>query len=87
LTGWAGGAADLVVAAGLVLGAAAFLSTRSARAALPVLLDLLLAAGLLRLASDGSWRAIAGAAAVVVIRKLVVATFLRGLPVASLPKQ
>jgi len=44
---------------------------RPLRRALPVLLDLLLAAGLLRLTQDGTWRAPSTAALVVVVRKLV----------------
>jgi hypothetical protein len=60
----------VVVAAGLALSALTLLSTRRLSAALPVLLDLLLAAGLLRLSATASWQAIASAAAIVVIRKL-----------------
>jgi hypothetical protein len=60
----------LVVAAALVLSALALVVTRRVGVALPILLDLLLAAGLLRLSATGSWQAIASAAAIVVIRKL-----------------
>jgi hypothetical protein len=60
----------VVVAAGLALSALTLLSTRRVTTALPVLLDLLLAAGLLRLSATASWQAIASAAAIVVIRKL-----------------
>ena len=60
----------VVVTAGLALSALTLLSTRRLSAALPVLLDLLLAAGLLRLSATASWQAIASAAAIVVIRKL-----------------
>ena len=60
----------VVVAAGLALSALTLLSTRRVTVALPVLLDLLLAAGLLRLSATASWQAIASAAAIVVIRKL-----------------
>jgi hypothetical protein len=60
----------VVVAAGLVLSALTLLATRRITTALPVLLDLLLAAGLLRLSATASWQAIASAAAIVVIRKL-----------------
>ena len=61
----------VVVAAGLALSALTLLSTRRMTTALPVLLDLLLAAGLLRLSATASWQAIASAAAIiVVIRKL-----------------
>ena len=63
-------AATLVGAGALLLGGLILLSTRSVRTALPVFLDLLVAAGLLRLATADTWQAIAGAAAVVAIRKL-----------------
>lgn len=52
--------------AALAVGAA----TRQLGAAAPVLLDLLLASGLLRLAAGGSWRALATAAAIVAVRRL-----------------
>ncbi|HYY11896.1 MAG TPA: hypothetical protein VE781_13225 [Kineosporiaceae bacterium] len=64
------GLVPLVVAAALLLSALALLTTRSLGAALPVLLDLLLAAGLLRLSATGSWQAIGSAAAIVLVRKL-----------------
>ena len=51
--------------------------TRELQQALPVLLDLLLAAGLLRLTQDGTWRALTTAALVVGVRKLVVGYGLR----------
>ncbi|GAB3445585.1 hypothetical protein GCM10027517_26760 [Phycicoccus ginsengisoli] len=62
----------LVASAGLVAGLAAVCVTRRLLPSLGVFLDLLLAAGLLRLATAGSWQAIAGAAAIVAIRKLAV---------------
>jgi hypothetical protein len=58
-------------AAALVAGAVAFLSTGRPGLALSVLLDLLLAAGLLRLAGDPEWQALATAAAIVVLRRLI----------------
>jgi hypothetical protein len=64
--------AVLLAAAAVTLGALALASTRDLSAALGVLLDLLLAAGLLRLAALDTWTAIASAAALVAIRKLVV---------------
>jgi len=64
-------AGDLVAAAAVLIGLLVLAVTRSVRTALPVLLDLLLAAGLLRLSADLGWGAIAGAAAIVLIRKLV----------------
>jgi hypothetical protein len=60
----------VVVAAALAVSALTLLSTRRIATALPVLLDLLLAAGLLRLSATASWQAIASAAAIVLIRKL-----------------
>ncbi len=65
------GVAVTVVAAALLLGAAALLLTRDARAALAILLDLLLVAGLLHLSATAAWTAIATAALVVAIRKVV----------------
>ncbi len=63
-----------LTAAGLLAGAAALASTRSLRAALPVTLDLWTAAGLLRLTADRSWTAVAVAAALVSIRRVVART-------------
>ncbi|MFY1682435.1 hypothetical protein ACN265_12935 [Micromonospora sp. WMMD730] len=60
-----------VSALALGVGAVALLTTRSWRTALRVLLDLLVAAGLLRLAGGRSWSALATAAAVVVLRHLL----------------
>lgn len=61
-----------IVAASVVVAVVAWLRTRELRSALALLLDLWVAAGLLRLTQDASWRAIAGAAAIIGIRKLVV---------------
>jgi hypothetical protein len=55
----------------LVAGALALVSTRRPALALGVLLDLLLAAGLLRLAAEPTWTSIATAAAVVALRRLI----------------
>lgn len=63
----------LVVVVGIALSAAVLASTREPQAALPVLLDFMLAAGLLRLSATATWEAIASAAGIVVIRKIVVA--------------
>ena len=60
----------VVVAAALLVAGLVLLATRQVAVALPVLLDLLLVAGLLRLSATGSWQAIASAAAIVVVRKL-----------------
>ena len=60
-----------ITAAAVVVATAIWAVTRSWSPALPVLLELLLAAGLLRLSADAGWRAIAAAALVVAVRKLV----------------
>lgn len=65
-------AAALVAAAGLVAASAMLARTRSALQALPVLLDFLLAAGLLRLVGSPTWAALATAGLVVLIRHVVV---------------
>lgn len=77
--------AALVAAAALVSGALALVTTRQPGIALAVLLDLLLAAGLLRLIAVSDWRGIIGAAAIVVIRKVVVAAYHRGSHVLTEP--
>ncbi len=61
----------VVAASALVAGALAFAVTWRLRTGLGVLLDLLLAAGLLRLAAQPTWTGIATAAAIVAVRKLV----------------
>ncbi len=60
-----------ITAAALVAGALALVVTRRPTLALAVLLDLLLAAGLLRLAGGPDWESIGTAAAVVVLRRLI----------------
>ncbi|WP_337059392.1 hypothetical protein [Kineococcus sp. G2] len=57
--------------AALVAAAAVLLRTRRPALALGVGLDLLLAAGLLRLSADQTWRQLATAAAVVALRHLI----------------
>jgi len=66
-------AALVTTAFGLVAAAVVLAAARSARAAMAVLLDFLTAAGLLRLVGEPTWDALAAAAAVVAVRKLVVA--------------
>lgn len=56
---------------GLLSAAAALAATRDARLSVKVLLEFLLAAGLLRLVGDPSPQAIASAAAVIAIRQLL----------------
>jgi hypothetical protein len=66
-----GSAALLVVAAAVVAAALVLARTRSMRQALPVLLDLFTAAGLLRLAATPSWTTLGVTAVVIVLRRLV----------------
>lgn len=67
----------LVVVVGALSGAAVlagvltFAATRSLRSALAVLLEFLLAAGLLRSATVNNWTSIASVALIVSIRKVV----------------
>jgi hypothetical protein len=68
-----GAAALATIAAAILAGALVLLRTRSLRQALPVLLDLLTAAGLLRLAAAPTWSALAVTAIVIVLRRLVTA--------------
>ncbi len=63
-------AALLVTAAALSAAAVALVVTRRPGVALAVLLDLLTAAGLLRLAADPDWHRLASVAAVVALRQV-----------------
>jgi hypothetical protein len=69
-------AAYAVTAAGVLAGAAGAISGRW-REALPLSLDLWTAAGLLRLTADRSWSAVATAAALVLVRRVVARPLLR----------
>lgn len=69
----------LVAGAGIVLGTATLVVFRRPALSLHVLLDLLLAAGLLRLSADAGWPVIAVTAAVVVLRRLLTFSLLSGL--------
>jgi hypothetical protein len=66
-------AAALVVVMGLVAALAALLRGGGPASAMAVLLDFLVAAGLLRLSLAQTWTAIAVATLTIVIRKVVVA--------------
>lgn len=61
-------------------GLAVLLGTGSWRWAMRVLLDLLTAAGLLRLAGDQGWTDLAAAAAIVLLRRLLWAALTAGRP-------
>ena len=67
----AGTLALLVTALALISGLVALLATRRPAAALPVFLDLLVAAGLLRLVGEPGWPALATAATIVLLRRLI----------------
>jgi hypothetical protein len=62
--------APVFAGCGVILAVLAAAATRQLATALTVLLDLLLVTGLLRLSASASWQAIAGAAAVIALRKL-----------------
>ena len=66
-------AALLITAAARVAAGMSFARTRSLRQALPVLLDLLTAAGLLRLAAAPSWSALTVTTLIIGLRRLVTA--------------
>ena len=69
--GFAQTLALLVTAAALFAGLVALVATRRPAAALPVLLDLLVAAGLLRLVGEPGWQALGTAAAIILLRRLI----------------
>ncbi len=64
-------AALLVTAAGLVSATLVLGRTRDLRVSMKVLLEFLLAAGLLRLTHEPTWRKIAVAAGIVGVRRLL----------------
>jgi hypothetical protein len=66
-------AATLVAGSAVVIGTLVLLVTRRMSVALPILLELLLAAGLLHLAVADTWTAIVTAAVIVAVRHVVVA--------------
>jgi hypothetical protein len=71
LEGVASTLALLLTAAALLAGLVALGTTRRLAAALPVVLDLLVAAGLLRLVGEPGWPALATAAAIILVRRLI----------------
>ena len=70
VSGVIGAGALLVTLAALVSAGAALFATREPSTALPVLLDMLLAASLLRLALDPTLTQLAGTALLVVVKRL-----------------
>ena len=71
MTAIVGTAALAITAGGLVAAAVTLGATRRPMLALKVLLDFLLAAGLLRLTGRPDWPVLAGAAGVIVLRRIV----------------
>ncbi len=68
-----GAVSNLVVGVAVLAALLGLVATRSYDPAVPILLDLLLAAGLLRLTADHSWQAIGTAGAIVAVRRIAVA--------------
>ncbi|MFE7936307.1 hypothetical protein ACFU46_02880 [Streptomyces griseoincarnatus] len=68
---WLNATAVLITAFGLLSAVVAYRMVRDVGSALAVLLDFLVAAGLVRLAGGLSWDGILLAAAVVAVRKLI----------------
>ena len=60
-----------IAGGGIVLGALALIALRRPPLALHVVLDFLLAAGLLRLSADATWQSLAVIAVVVLVRRVV----------------
>ena len=71
LAAWSAQAALAISAGALVVGALTLVRTRQPALALGVFLDLLLAAGLLRLVGGQSWQSIATAATIAALRHLI----------------
>lgn len=63
-------AALLITAVGVLSFLVAYAATRTIRVALPLLLDFLMAAGLIRLAADLSWGSILLTVAIIAVRKV-----------------
>jgi hypothetical protein len=74
------GAALLTTVFGLACGVLVLARQHDVRSALAVLLEFLIAAGLLRLSDHPTYRSLASAAVIIVIRKLVAIDLRRGTP-------
>ena len=66
-----GALVTVVTALALVVGVVTALTTGALRTGVRVLLDLLTAAGLLRLAGEPGWNGLAGAVAIIALRQLL----------------
>jgi hypothetical protein len=62
----------LVSAAGVIVGLVIAMTSGSLRAAIPPMLELFTAAGLLRLGADARWPVLATAPVIVLLRRLVI---------------
>lgn len=75
MSGWEARLADegatVITGAAVVIAVLVWMATGGWRPAMPVFLELLLAAGLLRLSAADDWHAIAAAASIVVIRAVI----------------
>lgn len=71
MTDLLGMAALLVTAGGLAVAAVVLTSTRRLSIALPVLLEFLTAAGLIRLAAQPTWTSLLMAGGIVALRRLI----------------
>jgi len=73
----------VIAAAGIVLGVVGLAVFRQPLLALRVVLELLTAAGLLRLSVDSTWAALAGVALVIAVRKVVTRSLVADLAAPS----
>ncbi len=71
--------AIMLTGAALVAAAVVLASTRQLACALPVLLEFLTAAGLIRLARDPTWTSLLMAAGVIALRRLILLTLRPGV--------
>ncbi len=76
------GASWCFALAGIMIGVAALAVFRHPLLALRVMLDLFIAAGLLRLSVDLSWAAIAGTVTTIAVRRVVTASLASDVDVA-----
>jgi len=79
------GASWVVAFAAIVLGVATLVTFGAPLTALQVMLELLTAAGLLRLSVDSAWTAIAAAAVLILLRKTVTRTLIADLRAPLFP--
>lgn len=71
----------VIAAGGVVVAGVALASSRSWRAAIGVLAELLVAAGLVRLSAEPDWDRLATATSILAVRRLVLTTLLQSPPI------